>query len=222
MRRRLRDGRADYPRTGTAKPRANGLAASFLPSSASVGNPVDMIASAPPEHYRQRPSRRCQFPSEVDALIVIYIPIGMGDPVAYSAAIRDGVRGRRSICTERRTNRSSAAGCPTCRMTLPRERDQGQDNAAGLRLSSKLWPAIVLGSGCVQYADSARNKPHGHGLPEFDDIDPQTARSISPPANCTQAIWPWLAVGRRSARSTAGHETPRPRGRHRLHGRRGG
>src|SRR5262249_1184303 len=46
--------------------------ASFLPAAAGLGNPVDMIASATPEHYRR--SVETVLASEnVDALIVIYV-----------------------------------------------------------------------------------------------------------------------------------------------------
>ncbi|MGZ4131800.1 MAG: bifunctional acetate--CoA ligase family protein/GNAT family N-acetyltransferase [Actinomycetota bacterium] len=46
---------------------------SFLPATASVGNPVDMIASASPEDYRRAIATMAADPG-IDALIVIYIP----------------------------------------------------------------------------------------------------------------------------------------------------
>lgn len=45
----------------------------FLPAGASVGNPVDMIASAPPEHYRQA-IEIVGTDENVDSLIVIFTP----------------------------------------------------------------------------------------------------------------------------------------------------
>ena len=45
----------------------------FLPSGASVGNPVDMIASAPAAHYRQAIEIVVADPN-VDALIIIFTP----------------------------------------------------------------------------------------------------------------------------------------------------
>ncbi|NPA33504.1 MAG: acetate--CoA ligase family protein, partial [Chlorobi bacterium] len=45
----------------------------FLPSEASVGNPVDMIASATPEHYRKTVETVAKDPN-IDAIIVIFIP----------------------------------------------------------------------------------------------------------------------------------------------------
>ena len=48
--------------------------AAFLPPEASLGNPVDMIASASPEQYRQTIEVLLSA-AEVDALLVIYIPV---------------------------------------------------------------------------------------------------------------------------------------------------
>ncbi|HEX6843584.1 MAG TPA: GNAT family N-acetyltransferase, partial [Actinomycetota bacterium] len=47
--------------------------AGFLPAEASVGNPVDMIASASPDDYRRAIATTAADPG-IDALIVIYIP----------------------------------------------------------------------------------------------------------------------------------------------------
>ncbi|MBI1766480.1 MAG: GNAT family N-acetyltransferase [Acidobacteria bacterium] len=44
-----------------------------LPAAASVNNPVDMIASATPEHYRDCLDALCDEP-DLDALLVIFIP----------------------------------------------------------------------------------------------------------------------------------------------------
>lgn len=52
---------------------------SFLPAAASVKNPVDMIASAPLEHYRQTMDTVLS-DSGVDMIIVIYLPfLGLKD-----------------------------------------------------------------------------------------------------------------------------------------------
>lgn len=52
---------------------------SFLPAAASVKNPVDMIASAPLEHYRRTMETVLADPS-VDMVIVIYLPfLGLKD-----------------------------------------------------------------------------------------------------------------------------------------------
>ncbi len=52
---------------------------SFLPAAASVKNPVDMIASAPIEHYRQTVETALADPN-VDMVMVIYLPfLGLAD-----------------------------------------------------------------------------------------------------------------------------------------------
>ena len=66
----------------------------FLPTAASLSNPVDMIASARAESY-QRTIEIVLSSPDIDALIVIYIPVDRNDSQAVAQAIRDGVaRGR--------------------------------------------------------------------------------------------------------------------------------
>jgi len=59
---------------------------SFLPHEASVANPVDMIASAPPEHYERAIELVGRDPS-VDAVVAIYVPPLVTQPEAVAAAI---------------------------------------------------------------------------------------------------------------------------------------
>jgi acyl-CoA synthetase (NDP forming) len=59
---------------------------SFLPAEASVGNPVDMIASAPPEHYARAIELVGRDPN-VDAVIAIYVPPLVTEPESVAAAI---------------------------------------------------------------------------------------------------------------------------------------
>lgn len=61
---------------------------SFLPAAASVKNPVDMIASAPIEHYRQTLGTVLADPG-VDMVVTIYLPfLGLKD-TDVAAAIMD-------------------------------------------------------------------------------------------------------------------------------------
>jgi acyl-CoA synthetase (NDP forming) len=62
----------------------------FLPASASVSNPVDMIASARAESYRRTIETVLPAP-DVDAMIVIYIPVDRNDSQSVAQAIKDGV-----------------------------------------------------------------------------------------------------------------------------------
>ena len=65
---------------------------SFLPTAASVGNPVDMLASAPPEHY-QRALAAILRDDHVDSVIAIFIPPLVTDPAAVAAAVVTGACG---------------------------------------------------------------------------------------------------------------------------------
>ena len=59
----------------------------FLPPAASVGNPVDMIASATPEQYSKALQVVAADPS-VDSIITIFIPPLVTEPEAVASAIR--------------------------------------------------------------------------------------------------------------------------------------
>ena len=59
---------------------------SFLPESSSVANPVDMLASAPPEHYGRALAALIR-DEHVDSILTIFIPPLVTDPEAVAAAI---------------------------------------------------------------------------------------------------------------------------------------
>jgi acetyl coenzyme A synthetase (ADP forming)-like protein len=67
----------------------------FLPSTASVCNPVDMVASAGPEEYRQAIEVAASA-DEADALIVIFTPVDTSRSEEILTAIRDGIRAARA------------------------------------------------------------------------------------------------------------------------------
>jgi acetyl coenzyme A synthetase (ADP forming)-like protein len=143
----------------------------FLPAAASLGNPVDMIASAGPEHYRQT-TELVLASGEVDCLVIIYIPVGLNEPEAISAAIGQGVGAARKKGGE---NKPVLA----CMMS-----DEAKEQ---LDLNDEKVPcfaypeaaAHVLGK-AVSYAEW-RARPAGMIL-DFDDLDHARAREI-----CRQA-----------------------------------
>ncbi len=61
---------------------------SFLPAAASVKNPVDMIASAPIEHYRQTLETVLEDPA-VDMALVIYLPFLGLQPIDVAKALME-------------------------------------------------------------------------------------------------------------------------------------
>ena len=62
---------------------------SFLPAHAGFANPIDMTASATPEHYARTIAAVGADPN-VDSLVVIYIPPMVTKPEEVAAAIADG------------------------------------------------------------------------------------------------------------------------------------
>jgi acetate---CoA ligase (ADP-forming) len=63
----------------------------FLPRHASLANPIDMIATATPDHYRQALPLLLLDPN-VDSVLVMFTPV-VSDPEAVARAINDGARG---------------------------------------------------------------------------------------------------------------------------------
>jgi acetyl coenzyme A synthetase (ADP forming)-like protein len=66
----------------------------FLPPEASVGNPVDIVASAGPDAYR-RAIETTLAEDEVDALIIIYTPVDPRSAESTMQAIRNGIAAAR-------------------------------------------------------------------------------------------------------------------------------
>jgi acyl-CoA synthetase (NDP forming) len=62
----------------------------FLPAAASVNNPVDMLASAPPDHFR-RALEIILRDASVDSVITIFIPPLVTEPNDVASALADAV-----------------------------------------------------------------------------------------------------------------------------------
>jgi acyl-CoA synthetase (NDP forming) len=157
--------------------------AAFLPAAASLGNPVDMIASASPEDYR-RAVETVLASAEVDAAIVIYIPVGLADTDAIGVAVGAGVTAARA---------KGGAGKPVMASMMT-----GQARSALVvgteRIPVYAFPeaaARTLGK-VARYA-AWRAQPPGV-IPDFDDLDLPAAREI-----CRKALAErgggWLSAG---------------------------
>jgi acyl-CoA synthetase (NDP forming) len=145
----------------------------FLPPTASVTNPVDMIASAGAEHFRLAIEALLP-PKEVDALIVIFIPVGMVNPEAVSQAVCEGVAKARKMGGE---------GKPVLACLMGEETAKSQLISGRERIPTFAFPECAgqaLGK-MMAYAEW-RKKPLGM-IPDFDDMRPQSAREI-----CQQVI----------------------------------
>jgi acetyl coenzyme A synthetase (ADP forming)-like protein len=80
----------------TLTPETTAKLRAILPAEASLGNPIDMIASAPPATYRQVIDLVLRDPN-VDSVIAIYIPVLATDAPDTAAAIRGAATGGKTI-----------------------------------------------------------------------------------------------------------------------------
>jgi acetyl coenzyme A synthetase (ADP forming)-like protein len=150
-----------------------------LPAAASLGNPVDMIASATAEQYGQA-MRILAADAGVDVLIVIFIPPLVTSAEDAARAIADGAR---------------AIGSGTSVLTVFMQSGGAPDvlRAANAHLASYAFPedaAIALGR-VVRYADWLR-RPDG-APPHLDRVDDASAAAATAEARVQGA--PWLSPG---------------------------
>jgi acetate---CoA ligase (ADP-forming) len=132
---------------------------SFLPATASVANPVDMIASATPDHFL-RAARALLADENVDSLVVIFIPPLVTDPEAVAAAIVEGSKD--SAGKPVLANFMSAKGAPEILRSIP----------------SYVFPeAAASALAKVTAYGEWRRKPAGM-TPTFDDIRADDAKAI--------------------------------------------
>jgi acetate---CoA ligase (ADP-forming) len=142
--------------------------AGALPATASVGNPIDMIASAGPDQYAHTIETLLTAP-EVDSLIVIFTPVDVTTSGAISRSIREGVAcGRRAGAT-----RTPVLTCVMAEPGRPVPFD-----AQGERLPAFAFPenaAHALGKASA-YAEWRAQPPALYW--GFEDTDPDRARAI--------------------------------------------
>jgi acetyl coenzyme A synthetase (ADP forming)-like protein len=140
----------------------------FLPAAAGLSNPVDMIASAPPEHYRK--TIECVLNSdEIDALIVIYIPVMN----VHLQPVREAIS--EAIATAREKNGSNK---PVLACLMSDKEGSGTLSLTAEKIPAYRFPevpAMVLGK-AAEYAEWRRTPPGI--IPDFEDIDIKTAREI--------------------------------------------
>ncbi|HUP59983.1 MAG TPA: GNAT family N-acetyltransferase [Thermoanaerobaculia bacterium] len=131
----------------------------FLPAAASVGNPIDMIASASADHYRRTMNIVLDDPN-VDALLVIYIPVLATDAEDVSAAIREcgaDARGKTVLATF-----MSVHGTPSSLAPVP-----------SYRFPERAVAALARATKYAQW----RRSPHGTVV-KFEDFDRGQLREI--------------------------------------------
>lgn len=142
--------------------------AAFLPATASLKNPVDLIASATPDHYRL--AIETVLPAEeIDAMIVLYISVTVSDTAAIADGILAGIRSARQ---------GSGAGKPVlvCWMAEEDTHRAMVLQAEGIpTYSVPETPAEVLAK-IATYA-AWRTQPLGV-IPEFPDMDYSAVRNL--------------------------------------------
>lgn len=136
----------------------------LLPREASVGNPVDMIASATPDHYRETVKVVAGDPN-VDAVVVIFIPPLVTRAEDVAKAILDGAReiqGKKPILTVF----MSARGVPK------------EMKTADIRIPSYAFPeaAAIALAHAARYGEW-RERPLG-APPKFEGLDRDVALAV--------------------------------------------
>jgi acetyl coenzyme A synthetase (ADP forming)-like protein len=136
----------------------------FLPAAAGLSNPIDMIASARAESYQK--SIETVLPSEeIDALIVIYIPVDRNDSESVAQAIRDGVANARAAGATRKP-------VLACLMTT--------DGSRALAAKDEVIPSYMFPEAAAKVLTRAtayaewRARPLAQ-VPEFADINKDAA-----------------------------------------------
>lgn len=156
--------------------------AAFLPATASLANPVDMIASATPEHY-QRAIQALLGSGEVDAVVVIHVSPGMLGLEPYVQAIQE-----------------SAVAAATCHSVarpilcclMPEQVNLKLVGSGQRRIPCYAFPEVparVLGK-LASYAEW-RAQPLGE-VPDLADIDVPAAQAV-----CRQVLargGGWLSI----------------------------
>ena len=151
--------------------------AAVLPVTASLNNPVDMIASADASTYRTVVEAMLHDPN-LDTLIVMFIPVGLATVSDVSSAIRQAVESARQ--------QGNTKPVMVCLMT-------GQ-TVGSLTIDKETLPlyrfpepaAKALGQ--VWRYTTWRNTPLGT-LPELDRIDLKVARNICQQAQKRKGDW---------------------------------
>jgi acetyl coenzyme A synthetase (ADP forming)-like protein len=129
----------------------------LLPPAASIGNPVDMLASAPPEHYEQATRLLLSDPT-IDSLMVIFIPPLVTDSKDAAEAI---VRGAAGTTKTILATFMSAQGAPPELKAIP----------------SYMFPeAAATALARVVTHGEWRRRPRG-SVPVFTDVHPEIARN---------------------------------------------
>jgi acetyl coenzyme A synthetase (ADP forming)-like protein len=142
--------------------------AAFLPTHSSLGNPVDLVASAGPDEYR-RAIAVALTAAETDALLVIYTQLGTGPAQPTLEAIAAGVADAR---------RAGATHKPVMLCTMNVTSPSGPLDAGSEQIPSFVFPEnAVRALGKIAAYAGWRSEPAGL-VWGFDDAQPDEARAL--------------------------------------------
>jgi len=142
--------------------------AAYLPSAASTTNPVDMVASAGPDEYREA-IQVVLADKETDALLVIYAPVDVKQGEATLEAIREGI----AIARHAGSSRKPILACVMAAGGQPQPLVSGDETIPAYAFPENAVRALAK---IAAYAEW-RTQPPGL-LWGFDDVYPEEARAI--------------------------------------------
>lgn len=161
----------------------------FLPAAASLGNPIDMLASASAEHY-ERSVRVVMSDPNVDSVLAIFIPPLVTDADDVAAAIRRGA--------------SASAGKPIAGVFMRSE--AAPEALALIPCFAFPEPAAIAMARVAQYAEWRRAEPGV--VPQLQDIQPELARLVI--ARARERGGGWLtSIEANALMSAVGIDVPR-------------
>lgn len=138
---------------------SRGALRAFLPAAASIGNPIDMLAAAPAEHY-ERAVHIVMADPNVDSVLAIFIPPLVTDADDVAAAIRRGA--------------AASADKPIAGVFMRSE--AAPEALALIPCFAFPEPAAIAMARVAQYAEWRRTEPGV--VPQLSDIQPELARLV--------------------------------------------
>jgi acetate---CoA ligase (ADP-forming) len=140
----------------------------FLPDTASVTNPVDMIASAGADEFRKA-IEILLASDDIDALLVLYIDVALSKPTDLAAGVAAGVTAGRA---------HGGTGKPVLACVMA-----GAETGKPIAVNNERVPNYAFPENAARalgkvsaYAEW-RKQPEAL-IPDFDDINPRIARSV--------------------------------------------
>ncbi|HEY8415035.1 MAG TPA: GNAT family N-acetyltransferase, partial [Thermaerobacter sp.] len=139
----------------------------FLPAAASVANPIDMIASASPDDYRET-LRVVMADPGFDAVMVIFIPVGLADVEGVASAVREAVAEARAA-----GHQKPVVACFMSARGLRQPLAVGEERIPSYRFPESAARALAR---AYEYS-RWRQQPLGR-IPDHPDLDIDRAREV--------------------------------------------